>query len=143
MGLGRPRDVEPEPVDVSACVVTAVLVAFEAAAWLPDTLGGIAALRQRPDRLIAIDNDSDDATGALLRQALQRGVLDAVYRGHRTYGFGAGGRLGPAAGQGHRRTRSPAPFTAAPAERIRNTGHLGSGCCTMTLCRHLTRWRSC
>jgi len=68
--------------------VTAVLVALDAAQWLPETMAGLAALHRRPDRLIAIDNDSADATGSLLQSAQAAGVLDAVYSAQQTTGFG-------------------------------------------------------
>ncbi len=78
-----------EPLlDVSQLHVTAVLVAFDAARWLPVTLDALAQLKHRPNRLIAIDNDSTDATRALLEDALDQGIVDAVYPGKRTYGFG-------------------------------------------------------
>jgi GT2 family glycosyltransferase len=76
--------------DVSSLKVTAVLVAFDAARWLPDTLAGLDRLEHRPSRLIAIDNGSSDATRALLDQAVDHGILDAVYSGKRSFGFGAG-----------------------------------------------------
>lgn len=81
-------DDQDEHVDVSACRVTAVLVTLDAARWLPETLAGLAALRRRPSRLIAIDNDSSDATRLLLERARDQGILHAVYSGHRTSGFG-------------------------------------------------------
>lgn len=79
---------EPAPRDVSSAHVTAVLVAFDAARWLPATLDGLEALRHRPNRLVAIDNGSADATGELLQHAQDRGLLDAVYQGRRGTGFG-------------------------------------------------------
>jgi len=85
--------VADEPVaaaerDVSSAHVTAVLVAFDAARWLRATLDGLEALTRRPERLIAIDNGSDDATRTLLEQARDRGLLHAVYAGTRGSGFG-------------------------------------------------------
>ena len=74
--------------DVSTLKVTAVLVAFDAARWLPDTLAGLDRLQHRPSRLIAIDNGSSDATRTLLDQAVDHGILDAVYSGKRSFGFG-------------------------------------------------------
>lgn len=76
-------------VDVSAARVTGVLVTLDAARWLPATLAALAKLDPRPTRLIAIDNASTDATPALLDDACRQGVLDAVYQGNRTFGFGA------------------------------------------------------
>ncbi len=83
------EDDEDEQVDISGCEVTGVLVALDAARWLPDTLAGLAGLRHRPQRLIAIDNDSSDSTWMLLQRARDVGVLDAVYQSSSTTGFGA------------------------------------------------------
>jgi len=77
------------PLDLSGLRVTAVLVTFDAGRWLPATLDSLAALRHRPTRLIAIDNDSADGTRDLLNQAVAEGLIDAVYTGKRRYGFGA------------------------------------------------------
>src|SRR4249920_2858813 len=82
-------DDEIKRVDVSAARVTAVLVTLDAARWLPATLAALAKLDPRPTRLIAIDNASTDATPALLDDAYRQGVLDAVYQGNRSLGFGA------------------------------------------------------
>jgi GT2 family glycosyltransferase len=82
-------DEQTDHVDVSGCHVTAILVAMDAARWLPGTLAGLARLTHRPTRLIAIDNASGDATRALLDRAYEQGLLDAVYHGRRSYGFGA------------------------------------------------------
>jgi GT2 family glycosyltransferase len=76
-------------VDVSGANVTAVLVTLDAARWLPATLTALANLDTRPTRLIAIDNKSTDATPTLLDEACRDGLLDAVYQGNRTLGFGA------------------------------------------------------
>jgi len=78
----------PAPRDDSGAHVTAVLVAFDAARWLPATLDGLAVLTRRPDRLVAIDNGSSDATASLLERARERGLLDAVYTGQPGWGFG-------------------------------------------------------
>lgn len=59
-----------EHVDTSGCSVTAVLVARDAAGWLPETLTGLSRLRRRPTRLIALDAGSSDAT----LQQLERGA---------------------------------------------------------------------
>jgi GT2 family glycosyltransferase len=82
-------DEETERVDISAAHVTAVLVTLDAARWLPATLDALAKLDTRPTRLIAIDNASSDATGELLEDARRDGVIDAVYHGERSLGFGA------------------------------------------------------
>jgi GT2 family glycosyltransferase len=77
-----------ERADVSGVHVTAVLVALDAARWLPSTLEALAALEERPARLIAIDNASSDATRTLLENACDQGILHAVYSGKRGFGFG-------------------------------------------------------
>jgi len=82
-------DEETDRVDISAAHVTAVLVTMDAARWLPATLQALAKLDTRPTRLIAIDNASADATSTLLDEACRHGLLDAVYQGERSFGFGA------------------------------------------------------
>jgi len=79
---------QPEIVDISHCRVTAVLVTQNAARWLPETLTALAGLTRRPDRVIAIDNDSTDETLDLLDDAIQRREIDAVYLGRHGYGYG-------------------------------------------------------
>ncbi|MFL6027654.1 MAG: glycosyltransferase [Friedmanniella sp.] len=79
---------EEVPRDLSGAHVTAVLVALDAGRWLAATLEGLERLRRRPDRLIAIDNGSADATPTLLERARDRGLLDAVYSGEPGSGFG-------------------------------------------------------
>jgi GT2 family glycosyltransferase len=83
------EDAEGDRVDLSGCHAIGVLVAMDAARWLPGTLAGLAALTHRPTRLIAIDNASTDSTRALLDRAAEQGLFDAVYDGKRSYGFGA------------------------------------------------------
>ncbi|QGN31504.1 glycosyltransferase [Microlunatus sp. Gsoil 973] len=79
---------EPEIVDISHCRVTAVLVTQNAARWLPETLTALAGLTRRPDRVIAIDNESTDETLELLDDAIQRREIDEVYLGRHGYGYG-------------------------------------------------------
>jgi GT2 family glycosyltransferase len=81
-------DEETHRVDVSTAHITAVLVTLDAARWLPATLQAISKLDTRPTRLVAIDNDSNDATRELLDRAYDNNVLDAVYEGNREFGFG-------------------------------------------------------
>ncbi len=83
------EDAESDRVDLSGCHVIGVLVAMDAARWLPGTLAALGALTHRPTRLIAIDNASTDSTRALLDRAAEQGLIDAVYDGMRSYGFGA------------------------------------------------------
>jgi GT2 family glycosyltransferase len=84
-----PEEDQTRRIDVAGAHVTAVLVTFDAARWLPATLAALAKLDTRPTRLIAIDNASTDATRTLLDLAHDEGVLDAVYDGRRRFGFGA------------------------------------------------------
>jgi GT2 family glycosyltransferase len=84
-----PEEDQSQRIDVAGAHVTAVLVTFDAARWLPATLAALAKLDPRPTRLIAIDNASGDATRTFLDVAQDDGVLDAVYDGRRKFGFGA------------------------------------------------------
>jgi GT2 family glycosyltransferase len=84
-----PEEDQTRRIDVGSAHVTAVLVTFDAARWLPATLAALAKLDTRPTRLIAIDNASTDATKTVLDLAHDDGVLDAVYDGRREFGFGA------------------------------------------------------
>lgn len=79
---------EPPVIDISDCRVTAVLVTQNAGRWLAETLTALAGLTRRPDRVIAIDNESTDDTLDLLDDAIQRREIDAVYLGRHGYGFG-------------------------------------------------------
>lgn len=88
---------DSEPVDLSAFDVTAVLVSRNGAAWLPDTLAALARLTRRPDRIIAVDQGSDDETGVLLREALTAGTVSEVIDG-RPGSFADGARLAMAEG---------------------------------------------
>ncbi|SDT08559.1 glycosyltransferase [Microlunatus soli] len=78
----------PDVVDISHCRVTAVLVTQNAARWLPETLTALAGLSRRPNRVIAIDNESTDRTLDLLDDAIQRREVDAVYLGRHGFGYG-------------------------------------------------------
>ena len=82
------EDGDEARIDVSSAHVTAVLVTLDAARWLPYTLEALEHLQDRPHRLIAIDNASSDITLTLLEHARDQGVIDAVYSGKRTFGFG-------------------------------------------------------
>lgn len=75
-------------IDISDCRVTAVLVTQNAARWLPETLTALAGLTRRPDRVIAIDNESVDRTLDLLDDSIQRREIDSVYLGRHGFGFG-------------------------------------------------------
>ncbi|MDR1264401.1 MAG: glycosyltransferase family 2 protein [Propionibacteriaceae bacterium] len=79
---------QPAPVDLHGQRVTAILVARNGAAWLPDSLTSLDRLTLRPGRLIAVDNASDDASGELLEAARRAGVVDLVLRGTPEASFG-------------------------------------------------------
>lgn len=87
--LTEQRD-QPELPDLSHCRVTAVLVALDAEAWLPETLAALSRLSWKPTRLIAVDNGSTDSTGELLERAHRHGLVDAVVTAPKGGGFGAG-----------------------------------------------------
>lgn len=82
------EDATSEPVDTSAESVTCVLVARDAEDWVGEALRGLAAQTRRPDRIIAVDNGSADSTLTLLRDAEERGTIDAVVAGDPAWGFG-------------------------------------------------------
>lgn len=68
--------------------VLAVLVTRNASGWLQRVLRGLDSLTVRPDRIIAIDNESTDDTSTMLAEALDRGVIDALFQGDVAWGFG-------------------------------------------------------
>ncbi len=71
--------------------VTLVLVAHDGARWLPFTLAALADLDHAPDRVIAVDTGSTDATPALLEASLgSAGLLRAA----RDSGYGAAVAVG-------------------------------------------------
>ena len=113
------------PRDLSGAHVTAVLVALDAARWLAATLDGLDRLRCRPDRLIAIDNGSADATLTLLEWARDRGLLDAVYSGEPGSGFGNAVR------SALQQDRESALLDSDPGRPPARTAG-GCGCCTTT-----------
>lgn len=55
--------------------VTALLVSHDGARWLPAVLDGLTAQTVRPDRVVAVDTASSDATVDLLGAALSRDVV--------------------------------------------------------------------
>ena len=122
--------VEGDRLDVSRFDVTAVLVCFDAARWLPATLDGLDALDVRPARLVAIDNGSTDSTHALLEQARVEGRLDAVYSGKKTYGFGqavaSALRQDRAARTGSTGTGAPETGTFAAGTSVTGTSVTGT-----------------
>ncbi len=79
---------EPPPIDVSGERVTAVLVTRQAGRWLGQTLASLSNLHTGPRRLLAIDNESTDASVDLLADAADEGVVHAAFTGSATFGFG-------------------------------------------------------
>ena len=89
-------------------------------AGCPPRSRGWSALEVRPRRLVAIDNGSSDSTRTLLEQARAEGLLDAVYTGKRTYGFGQ------AVQSALRQDRpSDGPRTEAPGPTLTSSEHAG------------------
>ena len=126
--LAEQRD-EPEPPDLSHCQVTAVLVALDAEAWLPETLAALSRLRWKPTKLIAVDNGSTDSTGELLERAHRHGLIDAVVtmpeagRLRRRRRRGSGCRLVRRCGcRGDHRREQVGGSVAVAAARRRRTG---------------------
>ena len=75
----RQRAPKPQPVEV-----TAVLVAHDGAAWLPEALAALAQSTRVPSRVVCVDTGSLDDSAALLEQA-----HGEVLRLPRDTGFGA------------------------------------------------------
>lgn len=100
-------------------VVTAVVVAHEGQDWLPRVTAALDAQTVRPDRLIAIDTSSTDASAALLAQLVgSDGVVHAapgtgfgaavalaLQTDARRHGSGSRAALAGARGKGSRRAR--------------------------------------
>ncbi|MDQ1700196.1 MAG: hypothetical protein QOG34_2059, partial [Frankiaceae bacterium] len=55
---------------LSSHAVTVVLVSHDGATWLPDTLAALAAQTRPPQRVVAVDTGSTDASPAILAEAL-------------------------------------------------------------------------
>ncbi|MDR1386548.1 MAG: glycosyltransferase family 2 protein [Propionibacteriaceae bacterium] len=79
---------EPSAVDPTGQRVTAILVSRNGAAWLPETLAGLAASTIRPHQIIAVDNRSEDNSAELLQEARRQGVVDVVLTGSTSASFG-------------------------------------------------------
>jgi GT2 family glycosyltransferase len=93
--------------------VTAVLVAHNGAAWLPETLAALQWQRRPPQRVVAVDTgSSDDSRRILERELGASSVLDAP----RTAGFGAAVALALDAYAGA--PEAPMPGRAGDAETI-------------------------
>src|SRR5215471_17983441 len=67
-------------------VVTAVIVAHDGAAWVPQVAHAVASQRRPVQRVVAVDTGSRDRSGAMLAQAFGRG---AVFGMDRSTGYGA------------------------------------------------------
>lgn len=90
---GGPAPARPAR-DQTVADVTAVLVAHDGAAWLPEVLRSLQALTVRPRHLVAVDTGSTDGSRDLLRAAL--GDAAVLSRPART-GYGAAVAAGLAA----------------------------------------------
>ncbi|MDO4783812.1 MAG: glycosyltransferase family 2 protein [Propionibacteriaceae bacterium] len=75
-------------IELDASSVCAVMVVHNAAEWLPRQLLALASLDPRPGSIIAVDNGSSDDSSALLRRALDEGVISELVRGEEGQGFG-------------------------------------------------------
>lgn len=71
--------------------VTALLVSHDGARWLPAVLDGLQAQTRPPERVVAVDTGSTDASVDLLTDRLG---TDAVLRAGTTSSYGAAVRLG-------------------------------------------------
>ncbi|MFV0406695.1 MAG: glycosyltransferase family 2 protein [Propioniciclava sp.] len=69
---------EPEIALPADTEVTLVLVAHDGAAWLPDLVSALERSIYRPQRTVAINAGSQDASGDLLKSAVAAGVVDEV-----------------------------------------------------------------
>jgi GT2 family glycosyltransferase len=89
--------------------VTTVLVSHDGAAWLPETLAALAAQTRAPQRVVAVDTGSTDASVDLLVAALGE---TAVVRRPRDLGLGAAVQAGLDAFEG----APPPPGVAGTAQ---------------------------
>ncbi|HEY5335885.1 MAG TPA: glycosyltransferase, partial [Mycobacteriales bacterium] len=63
------EDEEPEPPEGPPPHVTAVLVCHDGAPWLPTTLAALRLQTRQPERIVAVDTGSVDASGEILTRA--------------------------------------------------------------------------
>ncbi len=112
--------------------VTAVLVAHDGARWLPGALTALARSTRLPERIVAVDTGSTDATPSLLGKAVDADLVDRVLSLPADTSFGAAVVAGLAAGSGTVQPSDPdvvrwvwllhddcAPAPAALAELLR------------------------
>src|SRR5437879_4145742 len=85
--VDRPRRPErrrtPRATPKLSVDVTAVLVAHDGAAWLPEVLGALAASTRVPTRVVCVDTGSTDGSAELMEAA-----FGEVLRLPRTTGYG-------------------------------------------------------
>src|SRR5689334_9055185 len=105
----------PVPSTAARHLVTAVLVAHDGERWLPTTLDAIAAQRRPPQRLVAVDTGSADASVELLTAALGPSSVRAA--GAST-GFGAAVQVGLDAFAGVPAPPLPAGSDGEPVEWV-------------------------
>ena len=84
-----PDDALTPVATVRTTDVTAVLVAHDGAAWLPDALAALAASTVRPRRVVCVDTGSRDASADQLQAALADGDVDQVLTLPASTGYGA------------------------------------------------------
>jgi GT2 family glycosyltransferase len=85
--------------------VLAVLVCHDGEAWLPDVLGALGELTERPRYVLAVDTGSTDRTPELLSKARADRAVDDVLTMPRETGFGAA--VAAAVEQGTKRWADP------------------------------------
>jgi GT2 family glycosyltransferase len=93
--------------------VTAVLVCHDGMRWLPATLTALARSTRRPDRVVAVDTSSTDATPGLLARAERVGLVDRIVSLPRDTGFGAAVAAALATGSGAVPEAGPGTLTWA------------------------------
>jgi GT2 family glycosyltransferase len=92
-------------------VVTAVLVAHNGARWLPQSAAGLRSQTRLPQRFVAVDTGSTDASADILGQLLG---TDRVVRAPLGTGFGAAVDLGIAATDDRHGESYPVPDPDQP-----------------------------
>ncbi|HEX7354319.1 MAG TPA: glycosyltransferase [Mycobacteriales bacterium] len=80
------EDEEPEPPEGPPPHVTAVLVCHDGAPWLPTTLAAVRMQTRPPERVVAVDTGSTDASARLLTRAFGASRLVSLPR---DTGYGA------------------------------------------------------
>src|SRR3954470_5034905 len=108
-----PRLPPPRPVEFPRHVVTAVLVAHDGAAWLPETLAALQWQRRPPQRVVAVDTGSRDESRLILERELG---ASSVLEAPQDTGFGSAVALALEAYAGA--PEAPMPGRPGDAETI-------------------------